>query len=626
MSSDLLTQIKSIPASEIIGHYISLKRRGRHHTALCPFHQDKNPSLNVNDSMGIFKCFSCEVGGDVLSFVQKYKNIPFKEAMIDIAEKFNLSTESLKSSKSSHPKYDRALRLNKAALKIFCRCGQSNRYPPFFTFMEKRGLSQDTVTRFALGYAPGDNVLVKYILSLPEEDGKKILQTALEIGLIQRDKKVSEKFYDTFQNRIMFPIKDPWGNPIGFGSRAVLSHQKGKYINSKESFLFNKKNVLYGLHLAKQSIRDKSQAILVEGYMDCLSLAQNGFPNVVAVMGVAAGASSVKTLSRMAKDILLGLDSDPAGHKAKVRANDLFLEEGLLPRDLDYTPHKDPDEFLLAGSRIDLMERIEKAPTFLDTLVEKTLGKDVPKNMDRKLALLGGVFDLVKPLKKSLSATERILNAAQRLKLQSTKEQILSIYEERLSSAKPSSRPLPAPPPPDGPTADFEDEGSSPPPSDHPLPRPLSKIDRTLLRFFALHPDCLPSKKAENLLEYASHSEVKRSFGLLKNAYLELDEGAYRKMAPEMLQREGLDPLVIKTLVEGIANCVFWGLDDETRDERAERTMNDLTRRLERERLIQERDELKKKNQEHETDLESKEYLARINKIEQDRNKLQRLR
>ena len=442
MPTDLLSLIKDIPISQILGHYIVLKNKGTSYTALCPFHGDTRPSLHISEKKGLFKCFVCGVGGDAITFVQKYKNIPFRDSLMEIATKLNLPMDDFKSSQSVNPKYTMGLKMNKTAVKIFRQCAQSDKCVEFKKFLKKRKITEKISTQFALGYAPHNNVLSHYLSTLegPEKQ-QEALNLAQEIGLIRPSPKRPGQFYDTFRDRVMFPIWDEYDNVVGFGSRAVFEHQKGKYINSQESFLFNKKKILYGLNFAKQSVREQSQILLVEGYMDCLALAQKGQANTVAVMGVGMTPNMVKKMAHMASDIVLGFDSDTAGFQAAQKINELFLQQDLLPRYLDYHPYKDPDEFLYHQSRIELMEKITNAPTFLDLLLERELGETIPQSTNRKLGKLQNLFTLLKPLRKTLSATERVIEMAKKLGLKSNSEQILQSYQEHLSQGPPPFSP-----------------------------------------------------------------------------------------------------------------------------------------------------------------------------------------
>lgn len=615
MSSEgLLFQIKNIPVAEVIGHYIPLKSRGSNYLALCPFHDDKNPSLQVNEKRGSFKCFACDTGGDGVDFVQKYKNLPFREALLEIAERFNLPVDDFKSGRRANPLEAMAKRVNNAALRIYTHCAKSRQYPKFTQFVQERKLSREIVTQFALGYAPGNNALTHYLSTEVEEgEREQALTAAQEIGLIRPSQKRPGEFYDTFRNRIMFPIWNQYDKLLGFGSRAVFDYQKGKYVNSQESFLFSKKFILYGLNFAKQSIRDKGQVILVEGHMDCLALVKNGLPNVVAAMGVAISPTMAKTLAKMASDIILGLDSDDAGFKATRRINELFLQEELLPCYLDYSPYKDADEFLAEESRIKLMEKIEQAPKLLDLLIQREIGESIPMNTDRRLLKLRSIFNLLKPLKQSLLATERVIVSAKKLGLQSTNEQILENYREFLAGQKFSSiQTLPPELVPD-------EEDISPPSSPT---IELSKADHIIVENFSSHPECFKAKNYQELLDYVSCHEVQQLVRLLKDVYFEVNEGHYPKMAQEALKKKGIN----SSLVDMVCKGVLRYNPQEWDEGKVVKLIDGIRRRLESMALIKQRAELNKKRLECANEQEGDSYLKQINIIQQKLHELRRSR
>ena len=617
MPTDLVPLIKDIPISQVLGHYIVLKSKGANYTALCPFHGDTNPSLHISEKRGLFKCFSCGVGGDAITFVQKYKNLPFRESLMEIAIKFNLPMDDFKSPQSVNPKYAMGLKMNKSVVRMFRQCAQSDNSGEFEKFLKKRKITKKIATQFALGYAPKNNVLSHYLATLEGPEKQQAL--AQEIGLIRPDRNRPGEFYDTFRDRIIFPIWDQYDNVVGFGSRAVFDYQKGKYINSQESFLFNKKNILYGLNFAKQSVREQSQVLLVEGYMDCLALVQKGRPNTVALMGVGMTSAMVKKMAHMASDIVLGFDSDTAGFQAAKKINELFLREGLLPRYLDYHPHKDPDEFLHHQSRIELMEKIANAPTFLDLLMGQELGETIPQSTDRKLAKLQNIFTLARPLKKTLPATERIIEGAKKLGLKSTHEQILQSYQDYLSKEKTSSPPKSPPPPIKEALLDESAPALSPEtPSRNSAPRP-SKSDCIILENLAAHPECFKSKDYESLLEYRSCSEVKQLVELLENVYFEVNEGHYPKMVQANLKGEKAGPFMT-SVVGGLLRYVPHELDQE----KVDKLMGDLKKKLKRESLMEQRGRLKNQQETCETDQEGYELLKKINIIQQELNELKR--
>ena len=290
---DLKIRIKNIPISEIIGKYIALSRKGHYHLGLCPFHNDSSPSLQVNDQKGMFMCFVDQIGGDAITFVRKKENLSYMDALKDICSRIGISWDEYYAPKEEPPKMQMAKRvLSKAAL-LYQKVATDNSKEEFTSFVKTRNLKPETIKEFQIGLAPGNNILTSYLESIPSKNERNLaIDTALEIGIIRKDKNKVNTYFDTFRDRIMFPIFNSFGDIVGFSGRKTKESQKGKYINSDQSFIFNKKNILYGYHLAKNSIRDNQSVILVEGQMDVIGLFKNGIRNAVAVMGVGLGEAA----------------------------------------------------------------------------------------------------------------------------------------------------------------------------------------------------------------------------------------------------------------------------------------------------------------------------------------------
>src|SRR5690606_16317778 len=221
------------------------------------------------------------------------------------------------SKKKKDPKLELAEKILSKTALIYRKVASEKTPKEFAEFLDKRRLSNDTAKTFQLGYAPGSNVITNYLASIKNEsERKKTLDLAEEIHLIRKSNRDEQSHFDTFRDRVMFPIWDQYGHVVGFGGRQVFDYQKGKYINSQESFVFRKKQILYGMHLAKTAIRQRDAVILCEGYMDCIALHHHGFTNAVAVMGVAMGEGTLKTLKALTSNFYLALDADDAGMKA----------------------------------------------------------------------------------------------------------------------------------------------------------------------------------------------------------------------------------------------------------------------------------------------------------------------
>ena len=421
---DLKDRIKESPVSVVLGHYMSLSKKGANLEGLCPFHPDTKPSLKVNDTKGMYKCFVCGAGGDAITFVKDFKRVDFVEALKEIAGVLGLPFEEFQKEKKKNPKVEMAFRVLNASSRLYRKIAKETPPEIYEQFVEKRKLSPESIEAFQIGYAPGHNVFYQYLQTIPAADRDLALSVAKEIGIIRYNENRNST-YDFYRDRVMFPIHDHGGQIRGYSSRAVLPDQVPKYLNSGESFIFDKGSILFGFHLGKNSIRQTDQAILVEGNMDVIIMHQFGFLQTVGTMGTALSDHSVKLLTNMTKNIYLALDSDAAGKKAMLRINADFMSLGVLPKFLSFDPHKDPDEFLLSEGRLALIERIEKAPIYLDVLISELMPEKIPENLEHKLNTLHRVFDLVAPLKEHLYASERIVSIAKVLGLKSDPKTIL---------------------------------------------------------------------------------------------------------------------------------------------------------------------------------------------------------
>lgn len=567
---DLKEKIKDTPISSIIGHYISLTRKGSYCLALCPFHNDTNPSLTVNDSKGMFICFACQTGGDAITFVEKYKRLDFKETLKEIAKLLGLPYEEYGRSRKVPPKTSLARWLFSQAMQLYCKLAEEGPHHSIFeSFLQRRGLSRQTAKTFHLGLAPPDNALVAFLSQAPQGHHRHLAPTspppagkspqdiwamAKELGLI-RESRSGGRPYDTFQSRIIFPIWDHSGHVVGLGGRATQEQQLAKYLNSQESFHFNKKNVCYGFHLAKSFIRERDSVILVEGYMDMISLYQKGLENTIAVMGVGMSGHTLRSLKSLTQNLYLGLDTDTAGSKAKARINELCLKGGIIPLDLDFSPHKDPDEFISERGPLAFAKLMEQAPPFIDVLLAQALPEKIPSLTDRKLAILHQMFALLAPIGTTLSATERLVKMGKRLGLKSGPDQIISAYKAahkdyENSLKHPSSlakHPPPLPPPT---KVLLPDSDSDPDPTPTPTPPTLAlgQAERLALREITLHPSLLTHENALKLLDFLGHDEIKLYFSKLRNIIYEIDEREYPEFVLSTLN-EGTFSLELREVV-----------------------------------------------------------------------------
>lgn len=377
---------------DIIGREVALKKSGSNYMGLCPFHNEKTPSFSVNEGKQFFHCFGCGKSGDVIGFVQEYYKLPFMEAVEKLAAENGIK---LPERRSSGPKidYDKYHGINAKAARFFYN-NLGTKGNKGLAYLKKRGLSKETITAFGLGYAPASGTaLVDHLRSEGVSD-----DDMLKLGLANSGKN---GLYDKFRDRVMFPIISTQDKVIGFGGRAIADI-KPKYLNSPESEIFLKKNNLFGLNLTKKEIDREGRAIIVEGYMDMISLYQNGVKNVAASLGTALTINQARLLCRYSKNIVLSYDSDSAGINAALRGIDVIIAAGGKPRVMHVTDGKDPDDFIRAHGKdafIRLADNAMPATDYKLRLAKR--GFDLSDDMD-----VLGYIERVVPILRELGPVE----------------------------------------------------------------------------------------------------------------------------------------------------------------------------------------------------------------------------
>ncbi len=338
----------------VIGRYVRLKRTGSGYTGLCPFHNEKTPSFHVNPARQMYKCFGCGVGGNVLTFVMEYENLTFPEAMEMLAEQAGIDLP--KQEMTAQQKQQEGIRLtlleiNKKAARYYFALLKSPRGKTGYDYLTGRGLTDETILHFGLGFAgQGGGELYQYLKKEGYSD-----QILKETGLFKMDER---GVYDKFWNRVIFPIMDVNNRVIGFGGR-VMGDAKPKYLNSPETKIFDKSRNLFGLNYAKRGKRNNM--ILCEGYMDVIALHQAGFTNAVASLGTAFTEQQANLIRRYTDEVLLTYDSDGAGVKAAMRAIPMLRRAGITGKVIHMEPYKDPDEFIKNLGADEFEKRIEEA-------------------------------------------------------------------------------------------------------------------------------------------------------------------------------------------------------------------------------------------------------------------------
>lgn len=342
---------------DVISNYVSLQKKGSNYMCCCPFHGEKTPSFSVNRTRQIYKCFGCGEGGNVITFVMKYENCTFLEAVKILAEKVGVALpqpEYSEETKRRDSRRQRLLEVNKEAAKFYYIMLRNERGIRAKEYLDKRHLSEDVCKNFGLGYAPtrGEELLA-YLHQKGFTD-----DLVRDVGLAKMDERRGTT--TQFWNRVMFPIQDINHRVIGFGGRIMSSEDSGpKYLNSPETEIFDKSRNLYGMNYARAA--RTGNIILCEGYMDVISMHQAGFTQAVASLGTAFTPGQAGLIKKYTREVLLAYDSDEAGVKAALRAIHILRDAGMSGRIIDMSPYKDPDEFIKNLGQSVFQERIDNA-------------------------------------------------------------------------------------------------------------------------------------------------------------------------------------------------------------------------------------------------------------------------
>ena len=365
ISEEILEKIKSQnDIVDVISERVRLKKSGRNFTGLCPFHNEKTPSFSVSQEKQIYKCFGCGEAGNVISFVMKEKNLPFIEAVKYLANRANIPLEiGNKENNKLSQKKDLLYRVNVEAAKFFFSNLMNNQQAK--EYFLNRGIKESTIKKFGLGYANDSwNNLMFHLRRKGINDN--LLE---EAGLISVNKEKGRK-YDRFRNRVMFPVFDYQGRVIGFGGR-VLDDSKPKYLNSPETLVFQKGTNLYGLNFALKHNISERYFIIVEGYMDLISLHQYGITNVVASLGTALTINQARLLKRYADKVIISYDADMAGQMATLRGLEILRTAGFDVRVLNIPQGKDPDEYVRSNGKEAFLKLINSAEPLIDYRMKK---------------------------------------------------------------------------------------------------------------------------------------------------------------------------------------------------------------------------------------------------------------
>jgi DNA primase len=348
---------------DVVGDYVQLRKRGNNYIGLCPFHNEKTPSFTVNEDKQIFYCFGCHTGGNAFKFIMEYEKVSFPEALQKLADKFGVTIQYEKTYDAAKDSYQEMLyEINNIVARYYSENLLTRpEGEPARNYFDKRKLKGQTLRSFGLGYAlPSRDSLYQYLHKKNTD-----LEKAVHLGLLGKNNE--GRYYDKFAGRIIFPIFSAYGRVIAFAGRILEpSDNQAKYLNSPESSIYIKGRTLYGLSAAKDDLRKLDFAIIVEGYMDLISLHQAGVKNVVAVSGTALTDDQVQLLSRYTKNVILLFDADTAGVKASMRSIEILLKKDIDIKIVSLPQGEDPDSFLNNYGKEKFEEEISRAKHFFE--------------------------------------------------------------------------------------------------------------------------------------------------------------------------------------------------------------------------------------------------------------------
>jgi len=405
---------------DTIGEYIPIKKRGKNYTGLCPFHSEKKPSFTVSPSKQLYHCFGCGASGNVITFVMKYESVSFIEAIEILGKKYGIKLDK-GISKTENKIIQILLDINDFAQgffreELFKQSGKN-----CFLYLKDRGINKQTIEEFGIGYAPDgwDN-----FLRAAKNKGFST-ERLLESGLIVKNEKGN--VYDRFRNRVVFTFYNGIGKKIGFAGR-TLGDEMPKYLNISETALYRKRFTLYGIYQAKEDIRKLDVCLVVEGYMDMLTLFQAGFKNVVAISGTSLTDDQAKLIRKYTRNVLVSFDADKPGKEATLRGISTFIKNGLTPYILTLETGKDPDEIVKKQGIETFKSIVEKAEHFVDFKTKYLIEKyDLEKPVEKAKV----IRELKKTLSEVTEPTEKQIWLSKVSKVLAVDESLFLRYEKQ---------------------------------------------------------------------------------------------------------------------------------------------------------------------------------------------------
>ena len=562
---------------EVVSDYVTLKKAGKNHRGLCPFHSEKTPSFMVNEEKQIFHCFGCGEGGDVFTFLMKVGHFSFPQAVEELAKRYGVklpSRELSTTQKKEMAKREALFQINQIASEYFHdlltkrREGEEGR-----RYLSQRGISQEVIAEHRLGYSTDRwDGLVRYL-----QEKKVSLEMAWELGLIFPKKKVGdstlqEGWYDAFRGRILFPIFDLHQRIVGFGGRVIREGQP-KYLNSPESSIYHKGEILYGLHMAKRYAAEKDCVMIVEGYFDLLTLHQYGLKHSVATLGTALTTQHIRTLKRYTKNLITLFDADQAGIQATLRSLPLFLEEEVVGKTIALPRGEDPDGFLRKGNLEDFGKRVEQALPLIDFFFERLMKTTDLKSVDGKVKVAKEGVALLAKIPDKIRRDFYVKALAERLDIQES-----FLYEMLRSSPKEPSK------------AGEDLRKSS-------MDKTFPKSEEMVVRLMVQHPEFILTLSKEEIFKEFENPILQKMAEALEDLY----------------QRKGrLDlPEALANFEEDLKGrlCEFAFQESGLEGGDREKILQDCIQKIREKRLKKEKGELLKKIKEAEKQPEGKRLV-----------------
>jgi DNA primase len=446
-SEDIISRVRdSVDIVDLVSGYVSLKKTGKNHTGLCPFHAEKTPSFSVNPDKQIFHCFGCGAGGDVFKFIELQEGLNFPEAVRALAGRAGISlptdSRSRGQDKKSEDERKVLLTIVADAVEYFRKELEGPAGSAARAYLKKRGVTDAIVQDFALGYVK------------PEWDGllRHLKQKGYAFGQMEKaglivKRSEGEGYYDRFRGRIIFPIRDIAGNVIAFGGR-VMDDFLPKYLNSSETPLYSKSNTLYCLDMAKEYGRRQGYFVIVEGYLDAIACHQYGVRNAVATLGTALTEGHLRLMRRFADKLVLIFDPDPAGVKASLRGFDLFVASGIKVNVVSLPDGDDPDTFLQKHGHDAFAARLRKSVKFMDFVLEQVVKSGSFASIDDKVQRAEEMLGFIAKIPSGIERDHYLKKTAEALDLDEVVLRQEIPNRSRRSAPAPSgvkgSTPLPA--------------------------------------------------------------------------------------------------------------------------------------------------------------------------------------